>query len=334
MTPEAIKTWRRETRASLISKRIATRPKDRRAKREAILSALVRHVPELRRACIGFAWPFRGEVDLRPFVASLIGGNGGATAALPVVIEKREAMIFRHWKCDTNLEPGIWNIPVPREDHRVTPDILLVPLVGFDARGYRLGYGGGYFDRTLAAMHPRPLAIGIGHAGARLETIHPQWHDIPMDAVVTERGLVWFGHRPDEEDDAAGYASPPCSMHEIDPTWAGHMSHAELVSSLNRVLVALRRNPGLCDIAFNIALLRHLARLGGRPETTGATPPVSVCDNGSVACPVRKSLAEVQKQVAGLLPRIGDDAVHADLMALREVRAWSLIGSGRERSEP
>ena len=321
MTQEEIKTWRRETRRSLIAQRMATRPMDRRAKREAILAALIRHLPELRRACVGFAWPFRAEVDLRPFVTSLLDGPDGATGALPVVIEKGQAMIFRHWEYDSQLEPGIWNIPVPREDKRVTPDILLVPLVGFDDRGYRLGYGGGYFDRTLAGLHPRPLAIGIGHATARLETIHPQWFDVPMDAVVTERGLTWYGHEPDQDDDAQGYASPPCSMHTLDPTWAGKMSHAELVSSLNRVLVTLRRNPGLCDIAFNITLLRHLTRLGGRPETIGATSPTSVCDNGSAACPIRNSLAEVQKQVAALLPRIGDDAVHADLMALREARA-------------
>jgi 5-formyltetrahydrofolate cyclo-ligase len=65
---------------------------------------------------------------------------------------------------------------------------LIVPLLGFDAAGYRLGYGGGYYDRTLAAMAPRPLSIGVGYELGRLDTIHPQAHDIPLDAIVTENG--------------------------------------------------------------------------------------------------------------------------------------------------
>ena len=69
-----------------------------------------------------------------------------------------------------------------------TPSIVLAPLVGFDAACYRLGYGGGYFDRTLAALVPRPLAIGIGFAIQELETIHPQPFDVPMDLIVTEAG--------------------------------------------------------------------------------------------------------------------------------------------------
>jgi 5-formyltetrahydrofolate cyclo-ligase len=79
---------------------------------------------------------------------------------------------------------------VPAEGPPVQPDTLLVPLVGFDARGYRLGHGGGYYDRTLAAMPRRPLAVGIGFESLRLPTIHPQPHDIPMDMIVTERGTA------------------------------------------------------------------------------------------------------------------------------------------------
>ncbi|MEZ5592020.1 MAG: 5-formyltetrahydrofolate cyclo-ligase [Gammaproteobacteria bacterium] len=83
---------------------------------------------------------------------------------------------------------------MPKKREVVEPDVLLVPLVGFDDKAYRLGYGGGYFDRTIAAMRQRPLAIGIGYELARLNTIYPQPHDIPMDAIVTEQGLF---RRPD-----------------------------------------------------------------------------------------------------------------------------------------
>jgi 5-formyltetrahydrofolate cyclo-ligase len=81
----------------------------------------------------------------------------------------------------------------------VRPTVLLVPLVGFDAQGYRLGYGGGYYDRTLAAMTPRARAIGVGYELGRLETIHPQPHDVPMDAIVTEAGVFETPARRDAE---------------------------------------------------------------------------------------------------------------------------------------
>ena len=94
------------------------------------------------------------------------------------------------------MSRGVWNIPVPGERTLVQPNLLLVPLVGFDAAGYRLGYGGGYYDRTLAAMSPRPLTIGVGFAMGRLNSIYPQPHDIPMDAIVTEDAFLWCRRAP------------------------------------------------------------------------------------------------------------------------------------------
>jgi 5,10-methenyltetrahydrofolate synthetase len=86
---------------------------------------------------------------------------------------------------------GDWNIPVPPADAKqVTPDIALAPLVGWDRDCFRLGYGGGYFDRTLAVLKPAPFKIGIGYAAARLPTIYPQPHDIAMDLILTEDGIL------------------------------------------------------------------------------------------------------------------------------------------------
>ena len=90
------------------------------------------------------------------------------------------------------LVRGIWNIPIPSERYPVQPTVLLVPLVGFDAAGYRLGHGGGYYDRTLANLPQKPLGIGIGYDLGRLESIHPQPHDMPMDVIVTESGVERF----------------------------------------------------------------------------------------------------------------------------------------------
>jgi 5,10-methenyltetrahydrofolate synthetase len=90
------------------------------------------------------------------------------------------------------MERGVYDIPFPKDGAVVQPDALLVALVGFDEQNFRLGYGGGYYDRTLAASDPRPLTIGIGFEFMRLPSIRPLPHDIPMDVVVTEAGL--FDH--------------------------------------------------------------------------------------------------------------------------------------------
>ena len=87
------------------------------------------------------------------------------------------------------LVPGGWDIPFPERREIVAPSAVLAPLVGFDPACFRLGYGGGYFDRTLAALSPRPLAIGVGFATQEIETIYPQPFDIPMDWIVTEAGM-------------------------------------------------------------------------------------------------------------------------------------------------
>ncbi|MGH9552936.1 MAG: 5-formyltetrahydrofolate cyclo-ligase [Terriglobales bacterium] len=171
--------------------------------------------PELRAACIGFYWPFKGEIDFRPLVCSLL--SLGAEAALPVVTEKRQPLEFWSWRPRMKLQRGIWNIPIPGERCTVQPTVLLVPLVGFDRAGYRLGHGGGYYDRTLASLVQKPLSIGVGYDLGRLQTIHPQPHDIPMDAIVTERGVERFNSR-DEGLNASGRSGEAATCKsEVEP---------------------------------------------------------------------------------------------------------------------
>jgi 5,10-methenyltetrahydrofolate synthetase len=88
------------------------------------------------------------------------------------------------------MQSGFWNIPMPKQRDLLAPDVVIAPLVGFDRAGYRLGYGGGYFDRTLAAASPRPFAVGLGYADSALETIYPQTHDIRMNLIVTEESAI------------------------------------------------------------------------------------------------------------------------------------------------
>ncbi|WP_233155229.1 5-formyltetrahydrofolate cyclo-ligase [Sedimentitalea arenosa] len=133
-------------------------------------------------------WPIKGEPDLRPLMAEL--HDEGVTIALPLVEVKAAPLAFRRWTPDTRMVRGDWNIPVPPPDAEpMTPDITLAPLVGWDPAGFRLGYGGGYFDRTLAALAPRPVSIGVGFHTARLQTIYPQPHDIPLDFILTDAGV-------------------------------------------------------------------------------------------------------------------------------------------------
>jgi 5-formyltetrahydrofolate cyclo-ligase len=85
------------------------------------------------------------------------------------------------------MRRGLWNIPIPPVRDQLEPSLLIVPLVGFDRGRYRLGYGGGFYDRTLSAAAPRPRTIGVAFADAGLSTIHPQPPDIPMDVIVTDQ---------------------------------------------------------------------------------------------------------------------------------------------------
>jgi 5-formyltetrahydrofolate cyclo-ligase len=100
------------------------------------------------------------------------------------------------------MDKGAYGIPVPRTREVVTPSVVIAPLVGFDQNNYRLGYGGGFFDRTLGAMSPRPRTIGVGFTLSGLETIHPSESDIPMDYIVTESGVR--GNSRDGGDNSPG----------------------------------------------------------------------------------------------------------------------------------
>jgi 5,10-methenyltetrahydrofolate synthetase len=184
--------WRKAQRSRLLAARQALTV----AARQTIASALCRHVadliadrcPDLRGVTASAFWPIKGEPDLRPLLADWHAA--GALAALPVVEVRHAPLVFRRWTPETRMIRGDWNIPVPGPGAAaVVPQIALAPLVGWDTAGYRLGYGGGYFDRTLAALSPRPFVIGVGFQAARIETIYPQPHDIPLDAIVTEAGL-------------------------------------------------------------------------------------------------------------------------------------------------
>jgi 5,10-methenyltetrahydrofolate synthetase len=186
-----VKAWRKAERERLVATRMALTATQRVALRVAIDAHLVRAFPGLATCTIAFCWPYQNEYDARHLARRL--RERGARTALPVVVASGQPLIFRLWRPGDVLVRGVYDIPYPPNGDAIVPDVAWVPMNGFDAGGYRLGYGGGFFDRTLAALRAggatRPLAIGVTYELARIDTIHPQPHDIPMDYVVTERGV-------------------------------------------------------------------------------------------------------------------------------------------------
>ena len=181
-----IRAWRRAERTRLIAARMAAPAAQRRGWSQEIEHHLAEVFAKHKPRRVGFYWPFRAEFDARPIIQRLVAA--GIEAALPAVLAPKTAMEFRRWTPDCAMESGVWDIPTPKDRIVVHPDLVLAPLVGFDGERYRLGYGGGYFDLTLAALDPRPLAVGVGFELGRLATVYPQPHDIAMTAVVTEAG--------------------------------------------------------------------------------------------------------------------------------------------------
>jgi 5,10-methenyltetrahydrofolate synthetase len=269
-----IKAWRKAQRAALIARRVSVDAARRRGWNERITTFLEQGFPALARRVVAFCWPYKSEFDAR--FAVRYWRDHGATAALPEVVAKAQPLRFRAWWPGAPTTPGVYDIPVPSGTDIVTPDVAVVPMNGFDGAGYRLGYGGAYFDRTLAALDPRPLAIGVSFELARLDSIFPQPHDIPMDFVVTEAGIYRGGGAPltlldvaacaaqaqslleqrqarrDDQARAAaatavpspgGYSSPACYAHEVAPDYFGEqpaLSREEILGLLDTLLEAER----------------------------------------------------------------------------------------------
>ena len=225
MTPAELKTWRKAERQRLIAAREALDAATLEQYRQRIDAHIGRSFPGLAPAKLAFCWPIRGEYDARHLARTL--RERGALTALPVVIAPRTPLVFREWHPGVEMAVGPLEIPYPVNSPAAVPDAVLLPMNGWDAGGYRLGYGGGFFDRTLANLPKKPAVIGVAYELARMETIHPQSWDIPVDWLVTERGvyrrdpegLAFLGEPPAGEPSAL--ASPVCYASEIAPGYFG-----------------------------------------------------------------------------------------------------------------
>jgi len=184
---DEIVAWRKTRRAELVSRRERVPEPERRSWNERITAHLLGGFEMPVEAVVGYCWPYRAEYDARFAVRRW--REQGVTAALPEVPGQNAPLRFRTWWPAAPMRRGVYDIPVPEGTDIVVPDVLIVPMNAFDGCGFRLGYGGGYFDRTLAALERRVVSIGVAYELARIETIDPQAHDIPMDFVVTEAGI-------------------------------------------------------------------------------------------------------------------------------------------------
>jgi 5-formyltetrahydrofolate cyclo-ligase len=149
-------------------------------------------------ATVAGYWPIGDEADPRALMKAL--AVRGATLALPRIDAKGAALSFRAWREGDALVDNHHGIAEPRAGaESLTPNVLLVPLLAFEARGHRLGYGGGYYDRTLDGLRTKGkvLAIGIAYAGQEVAKIPREAHDHPLDAVITETGMHNFTTRPE-----------------------------------------------------------------------------------------------------------------------------------------
>lgn len=183
-----ILAWRKAERLRLTALRRALPARERRRHAERIAGDIADMLDGASGRVVSFYWPIRAEPNLLPLMRVL--EEAGHRCVLPIVVARATPLKFRSWRDGEPLVPGVWNIPIPAGGEELTPDVTIAPVIGFDRACYRLGYGGGFFDRTLASLSTRPRAIGVGYALAAIGTIHPLPHDIAMDVIVTERGVV------------------------------------------------------------------------------------------------------------------------------------------------
>jgi 5-formyltetrahydrofolate cyclo-ligase len=276
-----VRAWRRTARTKMLAARAALSTAVRKDLSQR-LAARLKPVLAGRPQPISVYWPIRAEPDLRPLMRAL--DAEGVAVCLPIAIKLGEPLRFRPWTKGCAMERGFWDIPVPATTEEVEPRTLIAPIVGFDGAGYRLGYGGGFFDRTLEKFGGTGQAIGIGYSMFRIPTIHRQPHDIGMMGIVTESDT--FIDTPPRS------SSKVCYADEAPAAYAGFDTAAEIAAKLARLRPALPpERVALVDYA--------LWRLGADAPPAGADP-------------------DAVTELAALLPRIRDDALHAAIAALRD----------------
>jgi 5-formyltetrahydrofolate cyclo-ligase len=186
VTPE-LAQWRKELRNRLLAERCAVPSDTHRAWSEAIEGYLDSGFMGLAGLTVGLCWPYLAEFDARPFALKLM--ERGSTLSLPVVVAPRTPLEFHRWHPDMEMATGVYDLPIPAHSQAVIPQVLLIPVVAIGGKGDRLGYGGGFYDRTLAALPIKPVCVALAFEISRVSSTDPQEHDVLMDFVITEKGI-------------------------------------------------------------------------------------------------------------------------------------------------
>lgn len=182
-------------RRQLISQRLAL--PDRQLAAEALQRVLRLWLLDRSDTVIGAYWPIKGEFDPLPALhrwkedGELQGDAQRRRIALPVIDKQHKTLAFHAWYPGCAMQEDAYGIPKPKDTEPLAPTLLLVPCVGYGPGGYRLGYGGGFYDRTLAQLTPRPATVGLGYTGGYIDDFEPQAHDQPLDAILNDNGIVW-----------------------------------------------------------------------------------------------------------------------------------------------
>jgi 5-formyltetrahydrofolate cyclo-ligase len=185
-------------RLEMLARRAAIAVRSGEMAATAVAALAVRDLSLPAGAVVSAYWPLDGELDPRPAMKRLASRGHGL--ALPRMQGRLQPLRFHRWCLDDALVQGSFRVMQPAEDEPVVhPDVVLVPLLAFDCGGRRLGYGAGFYDRTLAALRaerPRLLAVGVAFAGQEVSEVPNGPHDEALDGVITEEALHWCGVRP------------------------------------------------------------------------------------------------------------------------------------------
>ena len=144
---------------------------------------------------IGAYWPIKGEFDALPALYRWSEAAPGRRIGLPVINRDTKQLTFHVWYPGCPMEEDAYGIPKPKDTEAFHPELLLVPCVGYGPGGTRLGYGGGFYDRTLAALAPRPATAGLGYGHGYVPWLTAEPHDIALDALLNEDGVFWQRER-------------------------------------------------------------------------------------------------------------------------------------------
>lgn len=344
-------TWRQNQRRALLARRTGMHEQRKRAAdnqiHRLIIGPLKDMIPHLDQTTVGFYWPVKGEVDLRPVMTDL--ANAGTKALLPLVVGRAMPLDFRHWAPGDPMQPGTYGIPVPSNTKTARPMILFIPLVGFDSAGYRLGYGGGLYDRTLASYSHKPITIGVGYSFGQLDSIRPLATDIPLDIILTEQGIMSPEGITSKLPDTPQPASPPCTMNEMSPEYFGYLDTESILALLDQLLEAERAgargvaslsrqasDPATHDLLHEVAgdearfcamLSGHIMRLGATPSRkTGAfyDKLMAVKDHTDSLVLLNRGQDWVARTIRDILPRIQDGSLHKDLKHMLDVHVENI----------